>query len=221
MAEQIAHDVVKEAQSVGDASPIDVPAKTSNVAPAGNGQAHQPIVNFNAQQDLAADGSEERVQADAQVNVAEPTDIPIDETEIQSVVADASGGSDTDTSKETKGTAAGHVRSNSVKKPASFKSVSVTKNFLAKTVTAPAPKIGDKGEPSLPRLHWALQLVDQSLICQVCRRPYPKLLPSKPLDLALSQSRPWADSPEPRKQTVPHRMLARCGIRIDVRLPTL
>jgi hypothetical protein len=152
MAEQIAHDVVKEAQSVGDASPIDAPAKPSNVAPAGNGQAHPHNVNLNAQQDLAADGSEER-QARAEVNVAEPTDIPIDETEIQVVAADASGGSDTDTSKEAKGTATGHARSNSVKKPTSFKSVSVTKNFLAKTVTAPTPKIGDKGELSLSRLH--------------------------------------------------------------------
>jgi hypothetical protein len=143
MAEQIAHDVVKEAQSVGDASLIDAPAKHSNIAPAGNGQAHPPNINLDAQQDPVAD---ERVRAE--VNVAEPTDIPIDETEIQVVVADASGGSDTDTSKEAKGTAIGHVRSNSVKKPTSFKSVSVTKNFLAKTVTAPTPKIGDKGELS-------------------------------------------------------------------------
>jgi hypothetical protein len=157
MAEQIAHDVVKEAQSVGDASPVDAPAKPSNIAPAGNGQAHPSNINLDAQRDLAADNSEERVQANAQAraeaNVSETTDIPIDETEIQVVVADASGGSDTDTSKDAKGTATGHARSNSVKKPTSFKSVSVTKNFLAKTVTAPTPKMGDKGESSLSRLH--------------------------------------------------------------------
>ena len=157
MAEQIAHDVVKEAQSVGDASSIDAPAKPSNIAPAGNGQAHHSNINLNAQRDLVADNSEERDQANAHVraeaNVTEPTDIPIDETEIQVVVADASGGSDTDTSKDAKGAAAGHVRSNSAKKPTSFKSVSVTKNFLAKTVTTPAPKTSDKGEPSLSRLH--------------------------------------------------------------------
>ena len=187
MAEQTAHDVVKEAQSMGDASPIDAPAKPSNVAPAGNGQAHPHKANLDAQQDPAA-YSEERVQPDVQLrNVSEPMDIPIDETDIQVVVADASGGSDTDTSKEAKGTAAGHVRSNSVKKLASFKSVSVTKNFLAKTVTAPTPKIGDKGELSLPRFAIELcRVADQSP--QVHRRPFPKLLPSKPLDLALSQS---------------------------------
>ena len=157
MAEQIAHDVVKEAQSMGDISLIDASAKPSNIAPAGNGQAHHSNINLDAQRDLVADGSEERVQANvqspAEANVSEPMDIPIDDTEIQVVAADVSGGSDTDTSKDAKGTAAGHARSNSVKKPTSFKSVSVTKNFLAKTVTTPTPKIGDKGESSLSGLH--------------------------------------------------------------------
>ena len=39
-----------------------------------------------------------------------------------------------------------HVRSNSVKKPASFKAVSVTKNFLAKAGTPPTPNIKINGE---------------------------------------------------------------------------
>ena len=41
-----------------------------------------------------------------------------------------------------------HARSNSVKKPATFKAVSVTKNFLAKAGTPPTPNAkvnGDKG----------------------------------------------------------------------------
>jgi len=41
-----------------------------------------------------------------------------------------------------------HARSNSVKKPTSFKAVSVTKNFLAKAGTAVTPNTkvnGDKG----------------------------------------------------------------------------
>ncbi len=69
---------------------------------------------------------------------------------------DTSGGSDTDTSKADKSESGdrnlsrdqGHVRSDSLKKPASFKAVSVTKNFLAKAAagTTPASKgIGDKG----------------------------------------------------------------------------
>lgn len=41
------------------------------------------------------------------------------------------------------------MRSNSVKKPASFKSVSVTKNFLAKSaVSVPSVRPGDKGTPA-------------------------------------------------------------------------
>jgi hypothetical protein len=170
MAEQIAHDVVKEAQSVGDVSLIDAPAKPSNVAPAGNGQAHPLHGNIDAQQDLAADSSEESVQLDAraraEVSVAESTEIPIDETEIQVVAADASGGSDTDTSKDTKGAAAGHIRSNSAKKLTSFKSVSVTKNFLAKTVTTPTPKAGDKGKLSLSRLYLTSAVADHSVIAR-------------------------------------------------------
>jgi len=70
--------------------------------------------------------------------------------ESQAVAGDGSGGSDTDISRpgsvdQTK-RPEGHVRTNSaVKKPTSFKSVSVTKNFLAKSVvTAPAARPGDK-----------------------------------------------------------------------------
>jgi hypothetical protein len=63
---------------------------------------------------------------------------------------DVSGGSDTDTSREpsdaTKGSSSRHERSNSVKKPTSFKSVSVTKNFLAKTAVSTPPGRSEKGE---------------------------------------------------------------------------
>ena len=156
MAEQTAHDVVKEALSMGAASSIDATANPSNVAPAGNGQAQFTSENIHTKQDDEANETLQRVhtevvgdtavQATPEVNlVSESGDIPIDENDIQAVAADASGGSDTDTSKDLKGSATGHVRSNSVKKPTSFKSVSVTKNFLAKTVTAPVAKLSDKG----------------------------------------------------------------------------
>ena len=156
MAEQTAHDVVKEALSVGAASSIDATANPSNVAPAGNGQALFTSENLHAKQDHEAEDSLQRahieavgdsaVQAVPEVNlVSDSGEISIDESDIQAIVADASGGSDTDTSKDLKDPAAGHVRSNSVKKPTSFKSVSVTKNFLAKTVTTPVAKLSDKG----------------------------------------------------------------------------
>jgi len=156
MAEQTAHDVVKEALSVGAASSIDATANPSNVAPAGNGQALFTSENLHAKQDHEAEDSLQRahieavgniaVQAVPEVNlVSDSGEISIDESDIQAIVADASGGSDTDTSKDLKDSAAGHMRSNSVKKPTSFKSVSVTKNFLAKTVTTPVTKLSDKG----------------------------------------------------------------------------
>ena len=70
--------------------------------------------------------------------------------------AEISGGSDTDTSRQDTTRAADkdahdssrHVRSNSLKKPASFKAVSVTKNFLAKAVAGSVPPLklgGEKG----------------------------------------------------------------------------
>ena len=68
------------------------------------------------------------------------------------LLADASGGSDTDASKgdtsETqKDGHTKHSRSASIKKPTSFKPVSVTKNFLAKTATnTPTLRQGDKGK---------------------------------------------------------------------------
>jgi hypothetical protein len=75
--------------------------------------------------------------------------------------ADVSGGSDSDTTKpdgEILGGKKfagekGHSRSQSVKKPGSFKAVSVTKNFLAKTTTGTthsSKSTGDKGILEMP-----------------------------------------------------------------------
>ena len=73
---------------------------------------------------------------------------------------DGSVGSDTETAKAWASDAIDkdtpdeqhHVRSNSVKKPTTFKAVSVTKNFLAKAGTAPPPGakgVVDKGTGSI------------------------------------------------------------------------
>ena len=78
----------------------------------------------------------------------------------EQVAVDGSIGSDTDTAGPPQSEATGkdeadikhHVRSNSVKKPATFKAVSVTKNFLAKagTPAASAAKTnGDNGNTVL------------------------------------------------------------------------
>ena len=78
------------------------------------------------------------------------------EAPAEQIAIDGSAGSDTDTGGPLKQDTISkdesdvphHARSNSVKKPTTFKAVSVTKNFLAKagTPTAPTAKTnGDNG----------------------------------------------------------------------------
>lgn len=78
------------------------------------------------------------------------------------IAVEGSAGSDTDTGGPLKSDTVikdgpdfqHHARSNSVKKPTTFKAVSVTKNFLAKAGTPAAPNAkvnGDTGEKSTDR----------------------------------------------------------------------
>lgn len=82
----------------------------------------------------------------------EPAEVPAEQNGV-----DTDAGSDTDAGKTStsetgnKDVSEGphHARSNSVKKPITFKAVSVTKNFLAKAGTVPTPTNkgnGDKGK---------------------------------------------------------------------------
>ena len=75
----------------------------------------------------------------------------------EQITVDGSVGSDTDTGGPLKADSVNkdgldiqhHARSNSVKKPTSFKAVSVTKNFLAKAGTPATPNAkinGDTGK---------------------------------------------------------------------------
>jgi hypothetical protein len=167
MAEQTVHDVDHLKESVGTSMPIDDIAQITLVSAAGNGQAHtQPdptegLPNDRANEDgliqeqhgLAASkyatpdmGAHSDVDADAKTE---------EMIERPASAADASGGSDTDTSRTdaAQGAGMGHNRSNSVKKPTTFKSVSVTKSFLAKSaVAAPNVRPGEKGKSATGRL---------------------------------------------------------------------
>ena len=78
-------------------------------------------------------------------------------TPAEQITVDGSVGSDTDTGGPIKSDSLNkdgsidqhHARSNSVKKPTTFKAVSVTKNFLAKAGTPAAPNAkinGDNGK---------------------------------------------------------------------------
>jgi hypothetical protein len=82
-----------------------------------------------------------------------------DDRSIADISIDASANSDTDTSRadaQERKDASGHNRTNSVKKPATFSKVSVTRNFLAKTVSTPAgataAKSGEKGQELCNRM---------------------------------------------------------------------
>ncbi|KAF1839519.1 hypothetical protein BDW02DRAFT_564057 [Decorospora gaudefroyi] len=87
-------------------------------------------------------------------------------------VADASGGSDTDISRpgsvDQSKRDASHIRTNStLKKPSAFKSVSVTKSFLAKSVpSTPAARAGDKVAPTAPPKASALLTAKPRLVAK-------------------------------------------------------
>lgn len=81
-------------------------------------------------------------------------DAAADDRSTADVSVDASANSDTDNSRADaleRKDGANHMRTNSVKKPATFSKVSVTKNFLAKTAASPVAattKLNDKGKSS-------------------------------------------------------------------------
>lgn len=204
MAEQISQNVVNEAQSMGDPSPIDVSASSTQPSGAG-GEALPENSNANPKSsNEEAFSTNETASAAPNVDSTVITDTgssklrDVNSTEAQAMgsaddlrsapldserkssdqagldnaaehltngdtashIASEDGqissipehgvGSDTDISRPgsvdpTKEDATRHERSNSIKKPTSFKSVSVTKSFLAKAAGAPVPtKTGDK-----------------------------------------------------------------------------
>lgn len=147
MAEQIAQDGLKEDKSVG-AHASTGPIAHNESTPAGPGLLQTD--HTDNEQNKHADEGEKQYLVDAagstetQVSNEIGTDIS-DGVQMETVaLVDTSGASDSDGTdvKDAKG----HVRSGSVKKPTSFKSVSVTKNFLAKAATAqPVVRTGEKG----------------------------------------------------------------------------
>jgi hypothetical protein len=158
MAQELAHDVVKEAQSMGALSSIGDSANPSSLAPAVSGLPN--AVNDSVNEDELSSRKLSRDADDAdRISIPDvagpPREFAKSPLSEKGLLAEASGGSDTDTSKQDglgrKDGASGHNRSNSVKKPASFKSVSVTKNFLAKAAVGavPSARPGDKGKYNL------------------------------------------------------------------------
>jgi hypothetical protein len=159
MAQEVAHDVVIEAQSMGAPSSIGDSAIQPSVAPAVTGHPNATTYDITTTNDLSS--AKHLIDKDDIDRIPTPDSVapsrefaksPLGE---KALLAEASGGSDTDTSKPDdvgqKISASGHARSNSVKKPTSFKSVSVTKNFLAKAAVGvvTTTKPGEKGRSCL------------------------------------------------------------------------
>ncbi|KAI9731381.1 MAG: hypothetical protein M1834_005286 [Cirrosporium novae-zelandiae] len=199
MAEQSVHDVVNQAQSVGDHSPSDVTATTSTTSAVkgdenaednkitahisksskalddlgdhitatehqaddldqrGRSRGNQAAVSFSISvHEFALILQLKQGQTSIEISETPSASPDLNSTKLDHLSDDShlhhleiSGGSDTDTSRATSQDANGssrHSRTNSVRKPTSFKSVSVTKSFLAKTAAASsASKVnGDK-----------------------------------------------------------------------------
>jgi hypothetical protein len=162
MAEQLVHDVVKSAQSMGAPSFVDDLATSSIHSPvdAYPAKSASPASFTSDVSGLKSSGfGEDGLQTpitESALPIREFSKSPLGDKSLQ---AEASGGSDTDSSKPDvfgrKDGLAGHNRSNSVKKPTSFKSVSVTKNFLAKAaVSTPNSRVVEKGKFTRPGNHF-------------------------------------------------------------------
>jgi hypothetical protein len=170
MAEQIAHDVVKEAQLTGGTASVgDSETTIKNLAGAGENQALPASINIptpteaytiqDATTEERKDGTdgETTIPLVVEEGVDAPLPVPSEGADNLVVATDMSGGSDTDTGRvegsETVKDWPGHARSNSIKKPTTFKSVSVTKSFLAKSASGSPSVKGtaeSRGSPSLP-----------------------------------------------------------------------
>lgn len=150
MAALITHDVVKEEQSVGAQSLTGDIATVQTPAQADSGRTEQPLAASSQPIVTTASHASEQVSKPENVEINGPPREAARSPFSKEALADASGGSDTDTSKPD--TAAGkedvgHGRTSSFKKPTTFKSVSVTKNFLAKAnVPASSTPLGGKGK---------------------------------------------------------------------------
>jgi hypothetical protein len=152
MAQELSHDVVKEEQSVGALSSIDDSATYTSNAPALSGHLNNSI-HPSIADESTSQSIQQNVDLSSQISfhdiVAPSRELAKSPLSEKGLLADASGGSDTDTSKQdgVSGKVIGHNRTNSMKKPSNFKSVSVTKQFLAKAAvgTVPSARPGEKG----------------------------------------------------------------------------
>ncbi|KAF2031558.1 hypothetical protein EK21DRAFT_63068 [Setomelanomma holmii] len=146
----------------------------------------------------------------------------------EQAIADASGGSDTDISRpgsvDQSKRDAGHVRTNSMKKPSTFKSVSVTKNFLAKSaVSTPAARPGDKATPAAPASSASLLTAKPRLVAKSGTANAPRSLgKTNGASAGPDASKVWNKNqpvpPAPPKQFTDEELKQQYGIHLATRL---
>ncbi|KAI9827219.1 MAG: hypothetical protein M1832_005357 [Thelocarpon impressellum] len=173
MAELNGDDVVTQTQSVGDDSFVDGIADKTNPQNAaeedreGTGPVDGPVVDEeDGEADQPTSSNEPETSVTEPETVANEPEIPADEPQTPAietttpaavepsadVTQEANATQETAPPADKQGADNGrHVRSNSLKKPASFKAVSVTKSFLAKAVAGSIPSKlgGDKAAAAL------------------------------------------------------------------------
>ena len=148
---------------------------------------------------------------------------------LDQALADASGGSDTDISRpgsvDPTKQEAGHVRTNStVKKPSAFKSVSVTKNFLAKSAVAtPAARTGDKAAPAAPSAAALALTAKPRLVAKLGTGNVPRTLGKvNGASAGPDASKVWNKNqpvpPAPPKQFTDEELKQQYGIHLATRL---
>lgn len=222
MAEQVTSHVVKEAQSVGHAAPIGDSASTTSTLAANGELPSGPTPTDNDPSDPLSDAATATSSAPA---VQEP----YLNGDSEHAVADASGGSDTDISRPGSVDPAkqetGHVRTNStLKKPAAFKSVSVTKSFLAKSaVSTPAARTGDKALAVAPAAASAVLAVKPRLVAKLGTGNAPRALGKvNGAGTGPDASKVWNKNqpvpPAPPKQFTDEELKQQYGIHLATRL---
>lgn len=150
-------------------------------------------------------------------------------TESQNALGEGSVESDTDISRPGSVDPAkqpgGHVRTNSsVKKPAAFKSVSVTKNFLAKSaVAAPMARPGEKAPPSSSVAASTMQTARPRLVAKSGGSNMPRSLgklngagPGPDASKVWNKNQPVP--PAPPKQFTDEELKQQYGIHLATRL---
>lgn len=167
MADQTTHNVVNSDRSTGEQSSVDAYARQFHDAPALVGNHSTAATSHDSSSSPTDATTDNSRTTDQNISTPKPTHdgsltaeqrlnglphLGMNGGQDGSNSADeVLGGSDTDTSRagsvDQSKEENSNLRSNSVKKLTSFKPVSVTKTFLAKTTgttAPPAPKVGEK-----------------------------------------------------------------------------